>query len=127
MSRLFPVPTERPKDAPRTYLTYFDQRKWWRQRDGEWFRIKDMHPQHRANAAAWLLRHASPLAAAVSWLETEQLARWITPGMGEHARDAVEEAVFRADEVRTADPEAWIESTKLYRSLIKKRKSDGEN
>lgn len=96
----------RPKSLPRL----FAQGKWWRRSSGEWVRVRDMHPAHRANAARLLLRDAADWAQKVAVAEL----RWMV--------DAPEDlivAAYEQDRVRTADPVAWMRSTKLYRRLVK--------
>lgn len=88
----------------------FKQGKYWRQQSGEWVRVKDMHPAHRANAARMLLRDAADYAVKVSTAET-------TVAFG--APDEVFERALQEDAARTRDPEAWMRSTKLYRRLTK--------
>lgn len=95
---------------PKSLRRLFEQGKFWRTRDGEWVRVKDMHPAHRANAARMLLRKASEYAQAVSMADLHTLTA---------APDEVVDDAFREDMERTADPEKWIRSTKLYRRLVK--------
>lgn len=124
MSQLFAPEQRIPEDAPRGYAGLFRQGKWWKAGDGTWIRVKDMTPSHRANTAVLLLRNASVIADRIGWIEFAQMSHWISLGMGEMAAEDAEEATFRDDERRTADPEKWLRSTKLYRSLTKVRKSD---
>lgn len=130
MSMLFPpigqMPEPGEKSHPRGLIETFDQGRWWRTRDAGWVRIKDMHPTHRANAAALLIRQAPALASRVSWIEFATLDRWLAFGMGKMAADAVESEMAALDERRTTDPEEWMANTKLYRSLTRPRKRDAE-
>lgn len=86
----------------------YDQGEWWRQKGGEWIRIADMEPRHRANTAAMLLRRAGDIA----WrLGISELAVF---------RDAPDDVVtswMQTVEDREQDPRRWMTGTALYRAL----------
>lgn len=109
----FAAPAVRPKSLPKLLA----QGKHWRRADGEWVRVKDMHPAHRANAARLLLRDAAEHARAVSMAEL----KWVFG-----APEDVEARLAEADRARLADPMAWMRSTKLYRRLVKDLPLDAE-
>lgn len=131
--RLFNPPREvaisgKPIDSsklPKTRRAYFDQGKYWRTADGTWIRVKNMSAAHRANIAAMLIRKAATIVDQIGYAEVMQLAHWSSLGMGEMAYDSVSADIERADAERTADPEKWMRSTKLFRSLSKPRCEHG--
>lgn len=86
----------------------YEQGEWWRQKTGEWIRVADMAPSHRANTAAMLLRKATAIAIRRGFAELAVYA---------DAPDDVVDSWLHEDGQRLDDPEAWMRGTALYRAL----------
>jgi len=104
--------TKTKNDTPPIDLRalYGQGKWWWSAGQSAWMRVKDMHPAHRQNAAAMLVREATNRAAR---LGAAELALYRS------APDEVWAKWERVLEERNADPVAWMKGTKLYRSLMK--------
>lgn len=96
-----------------TLRAKLEQGTWWRTKQGEWLRVAEMRERHRRNTAAMLLRGAAAYAELVAWSELGLLAG----PFGDAPKDVVD-MMFREQEIRDQDPEAWMRGTVLYRALL---------
>jgi len=86
----------------------YDQAEWWRQKGGQWIRIADMEPGHRANTAAMLLRNAEGIAWRLGISELTVFR---------NAPDDVVDSWMQITDQRERDPQRWMRGTALYRAL----------
>lgn len=101
---------ERPEGAPRDLAGILRQKKWWRTRDGEWVRVKDMSESHRHNVARLLLRNARAYSEQI-YMRDSLLAA--------DAPDGVWNAIVAEAHRRDCDPVGWMRGTKLFRRMSK--------
>jgi hypothetical protein len=96
---------------------------WWRPRNAEPLRVKDMEPSHRSNTLEYLLRNAVRYKTAAE----NEFASLISGPMGpsgDMACDAVDSVM---DELLEQTPLAWMEEQPLVRKLTKLVKKDRKN
>ncbi len=103
------------EDKPRGVAAYLDQTVWWKSLNG-WILVADMSPEHRRNAAAWLLRQS------FRW---EDRAAWEEFRIFGNAPDCVVDEWLAEVSDRQEDPQRWARESKLYRALTEHMKPDG--
>lgn len=107
-----------PKGEPRMgWIEYLDQSKVWRPNGKPLTPIADMDEEWRFNASRFLDRRAYRIALEYGLEETFVVGGQLAMA-SENARDGIERAMAQEDEQRTADPIAWIRSTRLHRALV---------
>lgn len=130
--------TDDPFRASRDLYSLLEQGEVWVPRDKPAVRISDMDPAWRYNTARFLTRNAR--AYVPSYELGEHLSIWgaqarevlgevdgeprygqmvrLAPSPGSMAESVLERELDDASRVRSEDPEAWIETTPLYRALV---------
>lgn len=97
-------------ESLRTIADLYGQGEFWRSQDVGWVRISEMSGSHRANLAAWLIRHAGVIAWRVGHAELTSLGE---------APDEVFASWEYEDKQRADAPERWMRSTPLFKAVTK--------
>lgn len=117
----------------RAWHRHLNQDITWIPVTGVPVRIAGMDPAWRHNAANWLLKRASHLAFMYGYAELHEFDEPIghevlgekhgEPVLGKpvfvDVPDEVQDDMFRQDQTRASDPEAWVRTTTLYQTLVK--------
>lgn len=124
--------------VPLTWFLYLSQEATWVPKGRPPLPITEMDAAWRHNAANWLLKQAKALTLHYELGEIAFIFGSTAPTVvadangqpvpgpevpcfaprGEWAQDTLERELAAATELRTADPEAWLKSTPLYRALV---------
>lgn len=103
-------------DESRAWFEYLNQGDEWSDVSSLRHRIPDMSERYRINAANWLLRRSKMIAMYYGFGELMYVFHGSIPP-GELAGDAIEAAMEREQDIRDADPHAWLQTTPLYKAL----------
>lgn len=98
----------------RQMFAYFNQGETWFPNGKPAVAISGMDPAWRHNAAAFLVRNARAYLLQYDFGEFFSIQGVTAPV----AREALDQGLEEAQAERSADPEAWIKSTPLYKALV---------